>query len=402
MNVIIVGANFGNKGAQSMLFTTVAAIRRKHSDAKIFFAHDNGTPCLNGDFLFEEVYFHKWTVEVSADIITITPPRNNSWTSPQNTLETFRAADLIVDVSGFALGSKWGAKSSLAYLNTIKLVRALNVPMILMPQSFGAFEFGDAQEFMDAQIVDVMTYPEKIFAREVDGLIPLCEKYGLKNVSLHPDIVLSSEAVKPADIYKVPPKISVPKVLPASCVGVVPNLRSFDRGNPWQTLQVFYEIVNFLLKSGKLVYLFRHSLEDIAPCTWLKSLFADDGRVVLWQNDFSCFEYDEVCKQFDFLIVGRFHGIVHAYRNNVPCLMLGWAVKYRELAQLMYQSQYVFDIAAPNVDMREIFSAIRDLSDNLASNKKILRERLAQVQRGSSCFSAVEDILDKVSGGRAQ
>ena len=401
MNVIIVGANFGNKGAQSMLFTTVAQVRRKYPDARIFFAHANKSPCLNDAFSFEEIYYNKHNVKVSADEITIVPPQNMSWTSLQRTVQTFRAADLIIDVSGFALGSKWGAKSSLAYLNTIKLVRALNVPMILMPQSFGSFEFGDAQNFMDAQIADTLTYPEKIFAREVDGLIPLREKYGLKNVSLHPDIVLSSEAVKPADVYKVPPKISVPKVLPTSCVGVVPNLRSFDRGNPWQTLQVFYEIVNFLLKSGKLVYLFRHSIEDIKPCTWLKSLFADDGRVVLWQNDFTCFEYDEVCRQFDFLIVGRFHGIVHAYRNNVPCLMLGWAVKYRELAQLMYQSQYVFDIAAPNVDMREIFSAIRDLSDNLASNKKILRERLAQIQRGSSCFSAVEDILN-VSGGRAQ
>lgn len=402
MNVVIVGANFGNKGAQSMLFTMVAAIRRKYPDAQIFFAHANAEPCLNGDFLFDEIHYNKYNVKVSADKVTFTPPRSNLWTSPQRTIQIFSEADLIIDVSGFALGSKWGAKASFAYLNTIKLARALKVPMILMPQSFGAFEFGDAQELMDATIADTLTYPEKIFAREVDGFVPLRERYGLENVSLHPDIVLSSQAVKPADIYKVPPKISVPKVLPTSCVGVVPNLRSFDRGKPWQTLQIYFELINFLLKAGKVVYLFRHSVEDILPCTWLKSLFADDGRVVLWENDFSCFEYDEVCKQFDFLIVGRFHGIVHAYRNNVPCLMLGWAVKYRELAQLMYQTQYVFDVAAPNVDTREIFSAIRDLSDNLASNKKILRERLAQVQRGSSCFSAVEDILDRVSGGRAQ
>ena len=403
MNVVIVGANFVNKGAQSMLFTTVAQIRKSHPDAQIFFAHFDNKPCLNDEFLFDEVYFNNHNVDVSADKITIREPaRSNSWNSSQRTLQTFRDADLIIDISGFALSSKWGAKSSLAYLNTIKLARTLKVPMILMPQSFGPFDFGDAQTLMDGEIADALTYPEKIFAREVDGLTPLRERYGLQNVSLHPDIVLSSQTVKPADVYKVPPKISVPKVLPASCVGVVPNLRSFDRGNPWQSLQVFYEIVNYLLRAGKIVYLFRHSFEDIRPCTWLKALFADDGRVVLWQNDFTCFEYDEVCRQFDFLIVGRFHGIVHAYRNNVPCLLLGWAVKYRELAQLMYQTRYVFDVAAPNVDMREIFSAIRDLSDNLASNKKILRERLTQVQRGSSCFSAVTNILDKVSGGRAQ
>lgn len=400
MQIVIVGANFGNKGAQSMLFTTVAALRRKYPDAKIFFAHANKSPCLNDAFTFDEIYFNKYHCEVTATQVKLTTVA--PWCPAEKTIRAFKAADLIVDVSGFALGSKWGANASFAYLNMINFVRALNVPMILMPQSFGGFEFGDAQKFMDAQIADVMTYPEKIFAREVDGYVPLRERYGLRNVSLHPDIVLSSETVKPADIYKDPPKITVPKVLDASCVGVVPNLRSFDRGgNPWQVLQTFYELINFLLKSGKIVYLFRHSVEDIRPCTWLKLLFADDGRVVLWQNDFSCFEYDEVCKQFDFLIVGRFHGVVHAYRNNVPCVLLGWAVKYRELAQLMYQTRYVFDVAAPEVDTREIFAAIDDMSNNLASNKKILRERLAQIQRGSSCFSAVEDILN-ASGGRAQ
>lgn len=158
-------------------------------------------------------------------------------------------------------------------------------------------------------------------------------------------------------------------------------------------MQAYYEIINFLLSRGKIVYLFRHSWEDIYPCAWLKSLFAEDGRVVLWENDFSCFEYDVVCRQFDFLIAGRFHGIVHAYRNNVPCLLMGWAVKYRELAQLMYQSRYIFDLSAANLDSREIFSAIDDMTENLALNKKILRERLAQVQAGGSCFETVTEIF---------
>lgn len=315
-------------------------------------------------------------------------------------MSVIKDADLIVDISGFALGSKWGKGTSLNYLNKIRVMRAFNVPMILMPQSFGAFDFGKDQETVDARLKDAMTYPKKIFAREYDGLLPLRGKYDLKNVSLHPDLVLSSPPINLADIYKVVPKISVPKVLDASCVGVVPNLRSFDRPgvNPWRTFQVYYEIVNFLLKEGKIVYLFRHSQEDIKPCRWLKSLFEEDERVVLWENSFSCFEYDAVCRQFDFLIVGRFHGIVHAYRNNIPCLLMGWAVKYKELAQLMYQSQYIFDLAAKSVDMRKIFEAIHDMENNLALNKKILRERLAQVQESGSCFNAVTEILDKIAG----
>ena len=403
MKVIITGANFGNKGAQSMLFTTVAFLRKKYPDAKIFFAHANKTPVLNENFLFDEVYYSNDLLEIPFGSEDLTPKKSVqgvSWYSPQKTLDAIKDADLVIDISGFALGSKWGKNSALKFLNKIRGMRALNVPIILLPQSFGPFGFGKDQADIDARLKDAMPYPVKIFAREYDGFLPLRDKYGLENVSLHPDLVLSSPPIKASDIYKVPPKISVPKVLNASCVGVVPNLRSFDRPgvSPWRTLQVYYEIINFLLKEGKIVYLFRHSMEDIKPCRWLKSLFAEDGRVVLWENNFSCFEYDAVCRQFDFLIVGRFHGIVHAYRNNVPCLLMGWAVKYKELAQLMYQSQYVFDLAASSVDVRKIFTAIRDMEDNLSLNKKTLRERLAQVQEGGSCFSAVTEILDKVAG----
>ncbi|MBQ3451576.1 MAG: polysaccharide pyruvyl transferase family protein, partial [Selenomonadaceae bacterium] len=326
--------------------------------------------------------------------------KTTSWSSPKEILRTIGDSDLIIDISGYSLGSKWGMNNSRAYLNKMRFARALNVPIILMPQSFGPFDFDKKQKEMDKKIKDVMTYPEYIFVRELDGFHPLRKKYKLENVFFHPDLVLASPQTDPAYIYKDVPKISVPKVLDASCVAVVPNMRSLDRPgvNPWRTLQVYYEIINFLRKEGKLVYLFHHSTGDIALCSWLKSLFAEDDRVVLWEDNFSCFGYDAVCRQFDFMIVGRYHGIVHAYKNNIPCILMGWAVKYKELAQLMYQSKYFFDLAAPEFDIREIFSAIHDMENNLELNKKILRERLGQVQANSSCFVAVKKVLDKVAG----
>lgn len=204
MKVVIVGANFGNKGAQSMLFTTVAALRRRYPDVEIFFAHGNKSPCLNGNFLFDEICYNHRQIEIVANRINFVAPENISWFAPQKTFETFANADLIIDISGFALGSKWGVKPSLAYLNHTKLARALEVPIVLMPQSFGDFNFGDAQELMDAQILDTLIYPKKIFARERDGYLALRDRYGLKNVVLHPDIVLSSTPVKPAEIYAPP------------------------------------------------------------------------------------------------------------------------------------------------------------------------------------------------------
>ena len=73
--MLIIGANFGNKGAQSMLFTTVSAIRQRYPDAKIFFGHGNKTPVLHGKFSFDEVYWSRSLFKVSTEGISMaTPP----------------------------------------------------------------------------------------------------------------------------------------------------------------------------------------------------------------------------------------------------------------------------------------------------------------------------------------
>lgn len=238
MQIFITGANFGNKGAQSMLFTTISAIRQHYPDAKIFFAHGNKTPVLKGNFSFDEIYWKRNLFKVSAEGIEL-PTAPTPWSSAEETFAALKSSDLIIDISGFALGSKWGEKHSATYLNAVEVARELDIPIILFPQSFGPFDFGRAQDELDARIKSTLTYPKKIFARERDGYQSLRDNYGLKNVVLHPDLVLASDKTNPADIYKVAPKISVPEVAGSSCVGVAPNMRSFDKGNSWQTLQIF-------------------------------------------------------------------------------------------------------------------------------------------------------------------
>ena len=37
MNILVTGAQFGNKGAQSLLFSLVSEIKKKYADAKIYY-----------------------------------------------------------------------------------------------------------------------------------------------------------------------------------------------------------------------------------------------------------------------------------------------------------------------------------------------------------------------------
>ena len=48
-------------------------------------------------------------------------------------------------------------------------------------------------------------------------------------------------------------------------------------------------------------------------------------------------------KQFQFIVASRFHAIVHAFKNGIPCIALGWATKYYDLMKQFGQEQYMLD-----------------------------------------------------------
>ncbi|MBE6075405.1 MAG: polysaccharide pyruvyl transferase family protein [Selenomonas ruminantium] len=408
--IMIIGANFANKGAQSMLFTTVGIIKKRFPKSKIIFAH--GDECDISNFNFEEVYYspesvmialheHKNRVIISRYIKNFIKKilgRKVIKMDCKQLNKIISKVDFIVDISGFSLGSKWGDASVYRYTNNIKLAKKYNIPIILMPQSFGDFEWKNNRKKLDNILREYMQYPIHIFAREKDGEI-LLRQYGLKNVTVHPDMILCSVEPDISLIYKEVPIIQVPEVTSEHNVGILPNMRSFEHGNKIEILDMYRKIIRRLLERGKTVYLFRHSFEDLIACRWIKEMFHDEERVVLWENDFSCFEYDAVCRKFEFLIVGRFHGIVHAYRNNVPCVILGWAIKYKELSKIMGQELYVFDVTNRNIEADKIVHALDDMDENLLKNKDIIRERLAQVQSKSTCFNVmlkgIEDVANK-------
>ena len=62
---------------------------------------------------------------------------------------------------------------------------------------------------------------------------------------------------------------------------------------------------------------------------------------------------EEVIKQFDFVIASRYHSIVHAYKNGVPALVIGWATKYSELLGNFGQLDYFSDCRS-NINIDEM------------------------------------------------
>jgi colanic acid/amylovoran biosynthesis protein len=407
MNILIVGANFSNKGAQSMLFVTIDEIRKRFGkDSKIYYQTHEVMDLT--DYKFDRVFSNQYSRAfligdlgekvfalikgVGSSTIKFFLKRGNRPFEVLDLKQIIKKIDLIIDVSGYNLGSKWPNHIIDNYLLNIEIAKKYDIPIFMMPQSFGPFEFKNQQDSMDTRIKECMSYPKIVFAREREGFNLLVNKYGLTNVKYSPDLVLENTGIDPSNIYKSSYAPNVPAIDTVDSVGVLPNMRSFDHAEKDKILSVYKFVLEELLNMGKKVYLFRHSFEDLEACKWIKAMFQNEERVLLIDSDFSSLEYEIFIKNFEFLIAARFHSIVHAYKNNIPCIAFGWAVKYQELLSLMKQEKYALDITIDSFTNQDISEILQDMSQNVKNNVETIRVQLRGVQ-ANNCFDSVEKIV---------
>lgn len=394
-SILIVGANFENKGAQSMLFITMDEVKKRNPEAAIYYAASDKEDLSN--YKFEYVY----TSEVSKSIAlnrrvpiaickavikdtikTIIGKRNNTWKFFQ-LKKIMNSIDMIIDVSGFNLGRKWDLFTHEYYLDNIRLAKKYNIPIYLMPQSFGPFNYPDDKKFLLNEMAEMLPYASIIYAREREGYQMLKDNFHLNNLILSSDLVLQNKGVDFRNIYKKIPEMNIPIVGPNS-VGIIPNKQCFAHGKKAIILETYKRIIEKIIMAGKDVYIFRHSTEDLSECREVFQLVTNN-QVHLLENDFSCFEYDAFIKQFDFVICSRYHGNVHAYRNCIPSILLGWAVKYAELAELLGQKEYSFDVTDDKLNSDEVVKAVERMCNKYQIESKTIMTHLKLLQK-ENCF----------------
>lgn len=401
--ILIVGANFENKGAQSMLFITVDEIKKRIPDGEVFFA---GCEVFDEElYAFRELYYPEPAKSIALgnrmipleakcwikDCVKFVIGRRSNLFRYNEVKNTIESIDLIIDVSGFNLGKKWSIEIQESYLNNIRLAKKYNIPIIMMPQSFGSFDYPKEKEFLLPEIGELLKYPKIIFAREKEGYDMLVEQFGLNNVQLSTDLVLQNNGVDISNIYKKPlKKADLPRVETGS-VAIIPNTQCFNHGDKEKNIQMYKDIISYLIKKEKTVYIFRHSREDFPICKLIAEQF-DSEKVRLLDNEFSCIEYDEFVKQFDFVICSRFHGIVHAYRNYIPCILLGWAIKYKELAANVGQEQFAFDITEDSFNAMHVKEAIDILLSSAEKEAEIIKAHVSEIQK-NNCFDKIAGYL---------
>lgn len=345
---LLLGASDQNNGAHAMLWSAVCDIRARFPGAQIICLSFNGRAtegfpvqdplCKDLMYNLNDALFCQGGIwRVLGALKEVLQRQKRSRAAHERILQICQTADYALNMSGYAFSSEWGFVASLAYLLQIRMLKKYQIPVVLAPQSFGPLRFrGIASYSIDLYAKRVLPYPTAIFAREQPGFHLLTTRYHLSNVRLSPDMVLTSRI----DFSQYDCGETLPEILPGA-VALIPNA-NFERFvGAENTLRIYTGVVRILLNAGRTVYIMRNDEMDAELCGRIAGQFSNDPRIraLMWRS--TCFSFSRLIKRFDYAVASRYHAIVLAYRQGVPCAAIGWTEKYCELLHLLGQQEYL-------------------------------------------------------------
>lgn len=380
---IIVGGHFENRGAQAMVFSVADGIRRFYPGARIVLA--SSTP-LSAEAERYRIDYLPWPLE---DKLAAANGDDYASGVSRRISEVLDDAFCMVDVSGFRLASVWGVRESLDFCVNLLIARRYGIPSFVMPQSFGPFDYPAASRVpMRAAIRAALHSARRVWAREPEGADALRSFAGVR-ADLHPDIVLGHGTIDPQHVYResFEPRSFAPS--PGS-VAVVPSLRIVERSGG-VGVGVYTNVIDELLARGKRVVLLAHSAEDHQVCLDLVHEHAGDERVSVFAEQVDAVELEHYLSGFDFIVSSRYHSIIHAYKQSVPAVMLGWAVKYRRLAEIAGQSRYVVDLSTADAPVA-LMAAVGEMLDAWESERIAVKSAIGAVS-SSDLYEAIANAV---------
>ena len=377
--ILITGGNLKNKGAQSMMFIAVDEMKKRFPDSEIIVVSDTDATA-SGEKRERFAFQFRDSVCLYGKKYKFIQRRYGKLDRMGDAAEIGRHVDMIIDISGYTFGSNWGWMANLLAAYRAKRAKQYKAPIYFMPQSFGPFKWkGIMGRLTSFCMAKWLSYANVLYAREQEGYDLLTENYGFRNVRLSEDLVLQNKGICISNIYKNSPVMTLPSIKKGS-IAVLPNIRNAQYGDMEKLIMAYQKIINFALRAGRTVYLIRHATEDLAFCERIKVLFEKEPEVILLKDDFSCLEYETLVKNFDYLVASRYHAIVHAYKQGIPCIVLGWAIKYQELLSKFRQQEYALDVRN-EINMDHLMEKVKRMEARFPLESEVILDGLEEVQK---------------------
>jgi len=394
-NIIIINGKFFNEGAQSMSLIALDQIKKRFDDVQVYHFSNNYKDIVRARNNPEQ-YFLKlmpWTMVEQFRFLGKPFDLMNPFFSVNRYFKEinsiFANAKFIIDLSGYAISSEIRPYVWIPFILNLMVGKKYSIPYYIFPQSIGPFNFSLKERLpLFTLLKSYLKYPRIIFVREKEGYNSLIQ-FTRQNVKLSHDVVLQHEISDYSNVLRTNSKATKVK-LQANSIGIVPNLRVLIRSQGKDIDKLYKNMIELALNSKKIVYLLNHSQQDLTYCKRLKSLFPENEDVILLSGDYNSIELEEFIMQFDFIIASRYHSIVHAYKNGVPTIVIGWATKYSSLLSEFEQLRFYFDIRR-EVNDSELMESLSYMLQNHDNESKIIISKMKEIKVQKSPFDVFDE-----------
>ena len=394
--IMIVGANFDDKGSQARLYNVIDELRKRFSDCEIYYAH-NDEQLDAALYRFGKVSFTKKT---QSQLLKANPlggitklfKKKDETASPENDISNIVSQlDLMIDVSDHTLVDSNDIADIQYYLDNIKIAKKYKIPMIIMPQSFGPLNFSMDDMHILGEMKDILFYPKAIFTREQDGYNELMGYFGLDNLRRSTDMLLIDNNFELSNVCSRFYRPEIPEITEKNNIAIIPNAVAFTKKYNDHSIDMYKKLFEALNNVRRNVYIICQASSDMEVCKELASRFKLFDNVHLIDRELDCVEFDMLIKKFDIVISSHYSACVQAYRNYIPVLLLGSGARYKELSELLGQENLFFDILSEDCNNFDIQDELYELIADLDLAKTRIQTRMLNIQN-ESCFSILDEL----------
>ncbi len=359
INVLVIGANFSNKGAEAMIETVLEQLSKRYRVTLYMVCRDYESelaeragfiPVFNNSSGFVMRY-HDLRHQVLGKFKKMFSLGKQDWFFPLpfNKIDAMlKDIDAVIDVSGFAYADSWGKA---LITETLKLMRRCEqkmIPFYFMPQAWGGFE----QPAVAKAASQMLRKATGFYARDPQS------RHHLAKLLNRPDtqIPIANDMVFTFEQMALAPSVLRRQYTKQLIIGISPNLRVYEKlegeGEQNAYLKLLYRITEKLITEyDALIYLIPNELfpdgkahrDDRFLCEMIATYINDETRVYYNPSYASAVQIKALIGQVDILVSSRFHALIFGFLQAKPSLAISWSHKYKELFRIFRQEEFVLE-----------------------------------------------------------
>lgn len=420
INVLIVGANFSNKGAEAMLMTVQQELYARNKNVTFYMLcrqYEKELAELNNFVpIFDETppFFKtikSFAKRVEGKLFKTFTGKNKPFVFPFpfKTIEKkVKQLDMVIDISGFAYADSWGKPM---IEETIKLQnfckRKFNAKFYFLPQAWGSFNKPEVAEAAKRMLLNA----DKFYARDLvsqDYLYKLLKTENIE-VPLLTDIAFS---------YKGNNKVNGLELIKSlgynegkrPLIGISPNLRVYEKvegkGKENGYVQILLRLSDYCLNIlGVDIILIPNeifpdgcnALDDRHLCRILNEMINREDRCFFLDRYCSANEIKSLVSQVDYLVSSRFHALIFGFLYATPVMAISWSHKYKELFSIFGMENFVLEWDA--MDPENAIKQLNQLIGNKEGVKASISSKLDELnQKTSHMFDEMAPVPLKLEG----